>query len=333
MLVFFILTQPTRDVEDAKGLTDKERLELKQKAQGNLFQLFSMIAAFGGLVYTAKSLSNAQQTSDATLKLSLDGQIADRFSKATEMLAEDEPYRHIAGISTLCNLAQVNQGYLFPCLDVLAAFVRAKAEKKKNPSLGEQALTWVGMDANGCPLLDELHLNRAERHQTVTQTALDSLLKLRQVCFPSMMPSSSPVRYYTGLPPMLSLHHLDLRYAVLTEAKIDSVSFVGSDLRGAAFLNTPITKVVFSKADLRGSEFTSVFDESVTFHGADITRANFSGAKGLTWKQILQAKSSGGTILPNDLFSPYAAGRPKDFDLDHCKKHGWGNQSPTPPAT
>lgn len=126
--------------------TTRSRRGLKGEGRHNwihsltaLAAVASAIVAFGGLYYTNRNLDETRRQ----IEVSQEGQRADRFSKAVELLGSDSTDVRLGGIYALGNLARESPKDHVAIVDVLAAYVRGHTPLARNcdlPKTREQPL-------------------------------------------------------------------------------------------------------------------------------------------------------------------------------------------------
>src|SRR3954447_2249237 len=138
-------------VADANGLPAADRVTALNNTRSALIQLVGAAGLFGSIVYAAR-----------TFGLTGRGQLADRYTKAIEQIARDEPRIIIGGVYALERIAQEDPGYAPVVVNVLAALVR---ERASSPVMAvsadvQAALTVLSHFGSGIGYLDlrNLHL-------------------------------------------------------------------------------------------------------------------------------------------------------------------------------
>jgi hypothetical protein len=99
------------------------------------------------LFYTSRTLaateSNIEQSRQATLKreeIDRDGQIADRYSRAVEQLANEMPTIRLGGIYALEQIAKDSQKHHWTAMEILTAFLRQQAAGRMRRYIELQSL-------------------------------------------------------------------------------------------------------------------------------------------------------------------------------------------------
>lgn len=123
----------------------------------------SGIQLLGGFVLVVGSYFTAR-----TLRLNRAGHITDRFSKAVEHLAGEEPATRLGGIYALERVMRDSSEYQGPVLEILTAFVRVEGSKQRRARETEPvevgaALRVIGRrDAGRDPRDEKFRLNLSE---------------------------------------------------------------------------------------------------------------------------------------------------------------------------
>jgi hypothetical protein len=190
---------------------------------------------FGGVLVAAGTFR--------TIQVAREGQLTERFSKATEQLdAKDSDGKReqllvLGGIYSLERIAAESRLDYYPIMEVLTAFVRASARLPEGAAIQDR------VDPSPCQykLPDDV------------QAALAVLARRN--------PRRGEYR--------LDLGSADLRNAKLPHARFGMAILSGSDLRCADL----------READLRGAKLSKAHLESTDLTGADLDGAELEG----TW--------------------------------------------------
>jgi hypothetical protein len=214
LFILFILSLwklPAWQVAGAT-LTDKERLELIDKARGTIAQIWAGIVVLVGLGFTWYRIEVARE-----------GQITERFTRAIDQLgATDESGNkrlelRLGGIYALERIARDSEKDHWPIMEVLTAYVRENAPWKENAQPQDSA----------APSSE----NATQQQEPQGQPAPDIQAILTVL--------GRRTRWYgKGENHPLDLHGTDIRGATLTNAHLEGaylhrVHLEGADLRGA----------------------------------------------------------------------------------------------------
>jgi len=109
------------------ALSDKERLELMDKARGTIAQIWAGIVVLAGLGFTWYRIEVARE-----------GQITERFTRAIDQLGATDEHGNkrleirLGGIYALERIARESEKDHWPIMEVLTAYVREHAPWKGN---------------------------------------------------------------------------------------------------------------------------------------------------------------------------------------------------------
>jgi uncharacterized protein YjbI with pentapeptide repeats len=251
------VTMPTRDELDA--LPADRRLELlaleltrkdteRERRRQNLHQwinsgvlLIGALLAGGSLLATALTL----RTGQGELRTAKEGQVTDRYTRATEQLGSPRREVRTAAIYALERITADSPRDRLTIRDVLAAFVREHdpAPNVKRSNLPEEP------DADVAAALTVLTRRPPDPPHS-------PFLDLRTIRAPS-----------ATFAPHANLARTDLRDADLTAANLHGADLRAVDLRDGSTL----MQVDLSDANLSGAELNSV-----DLLGANLTRTNLT---------------------------------------------------------
>jgi hypothetical protein len=222
------------DVGSVKGALHETALD---NARGRLLTLGAGLFAAAALIFTARNFT-----------LSREGQVTDRYTKATEQLGSDKMDVRIAGVYSLERVARDSARDHPTVMEVLSAFIREHSREPwpDPPEEGrwtrpdvQAALTVVGRrdikrDIRRIDLYDvhlvKTDLNGADLRGTILNCAYLKRTGLRGANL-------------SGVP--------------LKEATIRDAYLKGANLRGACFMDATLTGVDFTDADLTEAKWPS----------------------------------------------------------------------------
>src|SRR5215469_5131756 len=132
---------PIWQVSRVQGLESKERFDRVNEARKTLATILGGIVLLAGFFGTWQNLKVAQEkVAQETLRVSQEGQITDRFTKAIEQLgavnAKDEKKMvvRLGGIYALERIANESEQDHWPIMEVLCTYVRNVAPIKRQQS-------------------------------------------------------------------------------------------------------------------------------------------------------------------------------------------------------
>jgi hypothetical protein len=224
----------------------------------SLVAVLAAIGAAGGLAYTAR-----------TYRLSREGQITDRYSRAAEQLTSDRLAARLGGIYAMERLMRDSPADQPAVLEILAAYVRqppppAESRQWNRPTEDVQAALTV--------------LGRRKR------TANDGTLDLRGVQIQGAELSGADL---SGA----ELSGADLAEARLTGAKLEGATLVRTDLSRA-----DLTRAILVGADLDAAKLRGSMCWHADFRSASLGYADLSDAT-LWDADLSNAELVGATFL------------------------------------
>lgn len=212
-----------------KGLLTWAELQVAENALRTMIvQALGGIALLTGLFFTYRNLKLTQETaannlkvSQATLRLTEEGKITDRFSKAIDHLGGNKLPLRLGGIYALERIANESDKDYWQVMEVLTAFVRENATSHTLPT----------------PSLDvQTTLTVLGRRSWSEERDKDRRLNLNQVAVRGA-----------------KLNKAYLADSEFVQADLRGVNFQGANLQGANFLKADLTGANITGADLSGA--------------------------------------------------------------------------------
>lgn len=276
---------PHQAAEEARKATTPEEiraLERRDRVFGTGGQLLLGVAVILGAGFALWRVL----VLDKQVKITEQGQITERFTRAIEQLGDEHgrPAVRLGGIYALERIAKDSPRDHPQVMEVLCAFVREEAGGPRKPVTAEpeppEATVQAALEVIGRNPL-------APREQAL------NLFRVK------ITGAQLPKADLRGA----NLVFADLSAAILEEANLSGASFCGADLSFASLRDTNLAgadcrKVDFSRADLEEADLT----------GADLRGADLSGARNLTREQIESARIDEHTKLPDGLLKEESEG-------------------------
>ena len=231
--------------------TGRDQLEVtRQQAQAAAAQARDQLE-----ITRQQAQATAQQVREQ-LEVAQQGQVTERFTRATDQLGHAELNVRIGGIYALERIANDSPDDRNTIAEVLTAFVRDRAPWPPRPGTQPSADTPIKE-------VPELQVRVLD-----VQAALTVLLRRR--------PPPSPSRG-------LDLHATDLRKALLDGANLQGADLSraglqGADLSRAGLQGASLSRAQLQKSILRHAELPGVNLTAARLEEADLERANLQGA-------------------------------------------------------
>jgi hypothetical protein len=214
---------------------------------------------------------------EATLEITRQGQITDRFTRAIDQLGQHGPDKldvRLGGIYALERIARESAEDHGPIMEVLTAYLREHALWKPARAVPWQPVRAVGpVQPKEQPRgtdEDEPPRPRADIQAIATGLGRRSEERRRQE------------------QRRLHLRELELRRADLgdahleranlSRAHLERVNLIGAHLKGAILWGAHLEKAALEKANLRGADLEKANLSGAHLEGADLTGAHLEGA-------------------------------------------------------
>ena len=239
----------------------RELFEIENASRSTLGQILSGVAVLTGLIFAWQQLG---QTSD-NLRVSQEGQITDRFTRAVDQLGGEDLTVRLGGIYALERIALDSPRDYGPVMEVLTAFARQESP--------------LPAGAAGTPVLsvavapEEVRavfkvIGRRTDEQIVAEMATGRCLDLTDISAVGVNLVEADLRNTCW-------DRSDLRGAQMMRANLTGTSFFGSDLSQQASLDSATARgALFSQANLSGSNLSRADLED-----ADLLSTNLSTAQ------------------------------------------------------
>ncbi|MCA9877467.1 MAG: pentapeptide repeat-containing protein [Thermomicrobiales bacterium] len=245
--------------------TPRELFQIENESRGTLGQILSGVAVLTGLIFAWQQLG---QTSD-NLRVSEEGQITDRFSRAVDQLGSDHYTIRLGGIYALERIARDSPRDYGPVMEVLTAFAR-----QESPVVGDAGTPAVAApEVPGEVAAVFKVLGRRSETQIQTEMAEGRCLDL------------------TGINAVgADLAGFDLR----------NTCWDRSDLRGAVISRANLSDAYFGAANLQQANLDRVTAERASFNSANLIFANLSQGN-FTGANFLDANLTSAILQGTDL--------------------------------
>ncbi len=284
------------------------------QARAIIIQVIGGVFLAGTLAFTVWNLRLAQED----LRISQEGQITERFTRAIDHLASDNLMTRLGGIYALERIARDSDRDHWPVMEILTAYVREhapapKAEEEERPDQDlpvgrvsyqrvesrvppvdiQAAVTVIGRRD---PVKLQYELGQVDLHSTDLRGADLRRAFLQKANLTKAKLRSADLReaqLQEALLDQADLRGVDLRHAFLQKANLISSDLRSADLReaqlqhallarvllqGASLNKAQLQQVLIPEADLRGANFEGANLDGAYFEGTDLDRVNLKGA-------------------------------------------------------
>ena len=240
-----------------------------------LVALLAVLGAGGGLAYTAQ-----------TYRLSREGHITDRYTKAIGQLGDDKLEIRLGGIYALERLMRNSPQDQPTIVEVLAAYVRQKTTAPlQGQAKGSRDRRVAGYRHPARP-------DRPDRPVEDVQAILTVLGRRTPV------DTEQPIDL-TGA----NLTRARLGGATLADARLGGATLTDADLGGANLTDAWLGEATLTGADLGGATLTGADLSGATLTGARLVRANLTGAR-----LLLGTTLTGARLYEADLTDAWLGG-------------------------
>jgi len=307
---------PQWQVRHVQGLESKERFDRVNEARKTLATILGGIVLLAGFFGTWQNLKVAQEkVAQETLRVSQEGQITDRFTKAIEQLgavnAKDEKKMvvRLGGIYALERIAAESERDHWPIMEVLCTYVRNVAPIKRQQSTREKQASSQrpNSSVDEHPEADVQAILTVLGRRDSKYERLGQYLNLSDTNVTGAYLSGANLRraYLSGANlGRADLSGADLSGAYLSDADLSGASLVGATLSGAYFGGANLRGADLSGAYLSGAYLSGAYLSEAHLFKANLRGAYLSEAKNLTQQQIDEATGDATTTLPANLHVP-----------------------------
>ncbi len=298
---------------------EKSAFEVENSARLTIAQIIGGLALLLGLYFTYLNVKTAQDN----LRVTEEGKLTDRFSKAVELLGSGNLDVRLGGIYALERIARDSQKDHWTVMEVLTAFVRENSpynpeeyeevEKPKEVKLREdiQAIMtvigkriWIETEPKS------LNLQNVDLGKCFLSKANLSGVDLRRTSLWKANLSGANLTEANLVGTDLieaDLNKAKLIKANLSRAYLRGVSLIEADLSEAKLIGTDLSKAKLIRANLRKADLSRTYLLEASLRRADLSRAdlrnaNLTGAK-LIRCLLIEVNLRQANLLKADLYN------------------------------
>jgi hypothetical protein len=312
VLVLVVYLLPPRLIPSTANLEEADRLKAVGDVRSALVQALGGAALVGTLYFTAVSLQDSRTSTNRTLDLTRQGQIADRFTRAVAQLGDAALDVRVGGIYALEQIARDATEDRRPIVEILTSYLREHDRWQPSATIPSsqsdtttgpaelradfQAVVTVlgrrvrdpsspdfmrlgGVDLGGADLTGA-HLERTDLGGAHLERA-----HLRGAHLEESNLWGAHLERADLLNAQLkgaNFGHAHLEGAFLGDAHLERAGLVSAQLKGA----------ILMYANLKGADLTGAHLEDADLDSADLDETNLTDVVGMTQAQL---KSTVGT--------------------------------------
>jgi uncharacterized protein YjbI with pentapeptide repeats len=265
--------------EEIQKLSSQEKIQLERNIADiensnrlTLAQIIGGLALLSGLYFTYQNVKTAQDN----LRVTEEGKLTERFSKAVELLGSDKLDIRLGGIYALERIARDSQKDHWTVMEVLTAFVRENSPYDSSES-SEKAAEKPGEDIQTIITV----IGRRKWSNTETQNLNLKKVNLAKLSFfranffkadLSESNLSEAVFEETDLR-WADLYSTNLALSKLNNTRLGHAKFQQANLFGVRMSNSQASHTSFTHANLRESNFIDVIVSFAGLNGSDLSGA------------------------------------------------------------
>jgi uncharacterized protein YjbI with pentapeptide repeats len=255
---YLLLIWPMAVVAQLGLAKPKEIFERKNEVRKTAIQFLGILVILSvpaTLYLSWENLSATQQNAIRTQQITLQGQIADRFSRAVAQLGDNKAAVRVGGINTLGSIAKENPGDHRTVMELLLAYLREGRE-------------WNFLD--DMTKLDELPglCNECrDKHFGEDRQAVLAILGHRKV------------ENESGQDWHFELRGLDIGCGHLEKANLDEATLYNVNLRRASLIQAHLQRASVSNVDFDGAGLNGAWLNGTTLARVRLREAQLVGAQ------------------------------------------------------
>ena len=227
---------------------------------GGLAVLVGIYFAWANLKTTQDAQKTTQRNQAETLRLTNEGQITDRFTRAIDQLGSGQFEVRLGAIYALERIARDSAKDHWPIMEVLTAYVRVHAPVAEADANAPAAQLEPDIQAI---------LTVIGRRERIFGNDEDERLDLRRT---------------------------NLRGGHLDNAHLEGANLVGANLQGASLASAQLVDAFLHRANLSGANLNGVFLSDANLNGADLSGARLFSAN-LGFADLSGASLSGALLF------------------------------------
>lgn len=261
-LVVLLWLFPKWQVRSVVGLDSKDRFDCENEARKTLSQILGGLVLLIGFYFTWQNLQLTRDSQRETERIATEGQITDRFTKATTQLGDTKLEIRLGGIYALERIAKDSPKDHWPIMEVLTAYLREHAKFNRQTTRIPESPFLQNQQEIPMPDADIQAILTVLTRRTLTYlNGEKQRLDLRG----------------TNLA-LADLSGADLSWADLTETNLVKADLSSTDLSHAFLLRASLFEAEISKGSLVETHFEQANLSKAKLYKTDLRRSNFGNA-------------------------------------------------------
>jgi len=276
---------------------EKNAAEIENSNRVTIAQIIGGLALLSGLYFTYLNVRTAQENVKAShenLRITEEGKLTERFSKAVELLGSDKLDVRLGGIYALERIARDSQKDHWTVMEVLTAFVR---ENSPNKPVTEADKTKTTPEQNDSVAT----INEKENIESKIEKPNEDIQAIMTVIGRRKWRASEtkPLNLQVVNLSKLNLSELDLSKTNLRGATLIGANLIGANLRAADLIRADLIGADLSEANLRRADLSEANLRRAYLSGADLSGAYLRVA------DLRRAYLIGADLIGADLWGAY----------------------------
>ncbi len=255
----------------------KETLKLEDDTRKTIAQIIGGVVILGGLFFTYNSYRLSIEKQD----LDREGQITERFTKAVELLSNQDATARSGALYALERISKDSTKDHWTIMDILSSYVSGRSPNKKLAVEDGE-----GPDATNGPEAKNKPAKTGQVKNERVKADIEAALVILGRGYHDQDAKGVQMR----------LSRANLSEAILNGLDFRLTHFVFSDLSGIYLVNSDLSDSNFNAANLTGARLKNAKLDGAIFYNADLTDARY-----LTFEQMETAIINENTKLPDYL--------------------------------
>jgi hypothetical protein len=279
---------PKVQVSGIDGDAAAVKFDKENEARKTIAQILGGAVLLIGLYFTWQQVTISQE-----------GQITERFTRATDQIGSNTLEVRVGGIYAFQRIAVESEEDYGSIVQILTAFVRENAprEEQNEKDLEGPQREGEQIGFSEPPVFSEPPAD--------IKAALLSLVTISQ-------------QYRSSNPPQVDLKGTNLEGGSLSGGEFERAVLMDTNLAGASFVDANLSNAYFHDANLQGAQFLGTNLHGATFLKAELSKARFCEADLQDAKELEQEQLEDTIGDPKSTLLPEELHAPKAWDARYC---------------